>query len=319
MMDLVRELVEPSRRSLLAELKAGPKTVGELVASTGLKQPNVSNHLSRLKSKGVLRANKVGRQVYYSFADPEIARAAMSLLSPVETPDRRIEFGPDTTRTFSRAACQGDEQACTDMVDALLRSESGIVGIYSHLFAESMKMIGQWWTVQAIDEGQEHLASAIIERLMARVLHYAAPPRPGAHKVVLGCSEGNWHSIGIRMISDVMRLEGWRTYYLGANVPHPSFLTSVREHNPDAVMVSCPIEDYVPAALDLIRQIADFRGKSNMLIGVGGSAILAKTKDVKAAGADFWCYDLSEFAFELLPLISEHRWDDLRGRMRHHP
>jgi methanogenic corrinoid protein MtbC1 len=304
MMDLVRELVEPSRRALLSELKSGPKTVGDLVDATGLKQPNVSNHLSRLKSKGVLKSSKVGRQVYYSFSDPDIAKAALSLISPIVTEQRSVEFGEETTRVFSRAACQGDEAACTEIVDALLRTDQGMVMIYSKLFAESMQMIGQWWLVKAIDEGQEHLASAIIERLMARVLHFAAPARPGANKVVLGCSQGNWHSIGIRMISDVMRLAGWRTYYLGANVPHAPFLAAVKEHKPQAVMVSCPIEDGVPDALELVKQLNDLRGKEDWVIGVGGGSLVRNEVLAKEAGADFSCTNLLQFTEEILPSIS---------------
>jgi MerR family transcriptional regulator, light-induced transcriptional regulator len=316
MIDLVRELVEPSRRALLAELKAGPRTVGELVEITGLKQPNVSNHLSRLRTKGILKASKVGRQVYYSFADPDIARAAISLVTPVDAPERILDFGPETTRNFSRSACLGDEQACTDIVDSLLRGSSDIVRIYSRLFAESMKMIGQWWVVKAIDEGQEHLASAIIERLMARVLHYASPPRPGNHKAVLGCSEGNWHTIGLRMISDVMRLHGWRTLYLGANVPTASFLASVKEHDPEAVMVSCPIADYVPASLELVGKLDEMRGHSRFLIGVGGSAVIDARQEFRAKGADFWCADLVEFAEVLLPLLDSRDHSQLSSLMK---
>lgn len=304
MMDLVRELVEPSRRALLSELKTGPKTVGDLVDATGLKQPNVSNHLARLKSKGVLKSSKVGRQVYYSFSDPDVAKAALTLLSPVILEKPAVELGEETTRIFSRAACQGDESACTEIVDTLVRTDHNMVLIYSQLFAESMKMIGQWWLVKAIDEGQEHLASAIIERLMARVLHFAAPPRPGADRVVLGCSQGNWHSIGIRMISDVMRLAGWKTFYLGANVPHASFLAAVKEHKPRAVMVSCPIEEGVGEALELIKQLNDLRGEGPWMIGVGGSALVKREAEVTALGADFCCSDLVQFTDEILPKIS---------------
>lgn len=314
MIDLVRELVEPSRRALLSELKTGPRTVGELVESTGLKQPNVSNHLARLKLKGVLRANKVGRQVYYSFANPDIARAAMALVTPSEEPTRDVEFGPETTRSFSRAACQGDEQACTEIVDSLLRSNEGIVPIYSRLFAESMKMIGQWWEVKAIDEGQEHLASAIIERLMARSLHYAAPPATGALRAVIGCSAGNWHTIGVRMISDVLRLSGWKCLYLGANVPTASFLAAVREHEPDAVMVSCPIGDFVPDALDLVKKLSGEAPKGSM-IGVGGAAAVMRSPEFREAGADFWSYDLVDFAERLVPLMATRDRESIRQAM----
>lgn len=312
MIDLVRELVEPSRRSLLAAMRNGPKTVGELVEVTGLKQPNVSNHLARLKAKGILRSNKVGRLVYYSFSGPEIASAAAGLLAPTEKAPA-MEYSLETTRSFSKAAVAGDEQACTEIVDGLLQNGEGMVPIYSKLFSESMKMIGQWWQVQAIDEGQEHLASAIIERLMARVLHFAAPPKPGALKCVLGCSEGNWHSIGIRMLSDVLRLAGWRTFYLGANVPTPSFVASVVEHEPDVVLVSSPIDENVAEALQLIREIKSNRnGKPTPLIGAGGAALLARLEDVRAAGADFWATDLVQFTEVHLPLLNQKDWKSVR-------
>ena len=43
-MDVFEELSEPSRRYLLKEMLDGPRNVSQLVESTGLKQPNVSNH-----------------------------------------------------------------------------------------------------------------------------------------------------------------------------------------------------------------------------------------------------------------------------------
>jgi DNA-binding transcriptional ArsR family regulator len=42
---LFRGLSDYSRLSILPVLRAGPQTVGEIVAATGLSQPNASNHL----------------------------------------------------------------------------------------------------------------------------------------------------------------------------------------------------------------------------------------------------------------------------------
>lgn len=305
MLDLVKELVEPSRRAILSELKTGPKTVGDLVASTGLKQPNVSNHLARLKGKKILKSSKVGRKVYYSYGDPEIARAALSLIRSPMTSERKVEFGDETTRAFTRAACQGDESVCTEMVDSLIRSEQTLLHIYARLFAESLEMIGQWWSVKAIDEGQEHLATAIIERLMARVLHSASPTKNRPHKALLGCVEGNWHSIGIRMISDVMRLAGWKTIYLGANVPTPAFLAAVKEHSPSVVMVSCSQDAHIEAGLSLISSLREAKSEEPLVIGTGGHGFASRHSDVIAAGADFCCRDVSQFSEIILPRLCD--------------
>ena len=67
---LSQALAEPSRRALLENLRYGQKTVTQLVVATSLKQPNVSNHLAKMKQQGIVRAERIGRQVYYSLSAP---------------------------------------------------------------------------------------------------------------------------------------------------------------------------------------------------------------------------------------------------------
>lgn len=305
MMDLLREVAEPSRRMILAELKAGQRSVGELVALTGLRQPNVSNHLAKLRAKGIVRANKVGRQVFYALADPEVASTLTGLLTPGgESAIEGLELTSDTVKSFAKAAIAGDETTCTQIVDSFLRQNVPLVRLYHQLFSVTMDLIGKWYEVEAIDEGQEHLASAITERLMARVVHYGQVARPNGKVAVLGCSPGNWHSIGLRMLSDVMRLSGWRVYYLGANVPARSFLAAVAEHRPDVVMVSCPFEETVPDTLELIRQVKSISTRDQeFLIGVGGRPVTRDWKAFQEAGANFTAENLVHFAEELLPTL----------------
>jgi ArsR family transcriptional regulator, cadmium/lead-responsive transcriptional repressor len=83
---LFRGLADPSRLSLLHALRAGPKTVGELVATTGLSQPNASNHLACLRECALVRAQPDGRHVRYTLSNRKIARLldnSQSLLADV--------------------------------------------------------------------------------------------------------------------------------------------------------------------------------------------------------------------------------------------
>lgn len=72
---LCRVLADPSRLELLYHLGASEHTVGELVARTGLRQANVSQHLALLRERGVVRTRRVGTAIYYSLADPDILEA----------------------------------------------------------------------------------------------------------------------------------------------------------------------------------------------------------------------------------------------------
>ena len=67
---LSQALAEPSRRAILENLRFGQKSVSEIVAATELKQPNVSNHLAKMREQGIVRASRLGRQVFYSIAMP---------------------------------------------------------------------------------------------------------------------------------------------------------------------------------------------------------------------------------------------------------
>jgi DNA-binding transcriptional ArsR family regulator len=67
-----RVLGEPSRLRLLRELRAGPRSVGELVDATGLTQANASRHLQNLRDAGILGRRKEGLSVIYHIADPGV-------------------------------------------------------------------------------------------------------------------------------------------------------------------------------------------------------------------------------------------------------
>ena len=65
-------LSEPARLLLLRSLMAGPHTVTELVAATGLKQGNVSKHLGVLLHARFVAKVKEGTFARYSISDPFI-------------------------------------------------------------------------------------------------------------------------------------------------------------------------------------------------------------------------------------------------------
>jgi len=58
-------LADPSRRQILDLLIAGPRPVGELVAATGLSQPNTSRHLRLLRDAQLVRATPNGQRRLY--------------------------------------------------------------------------------------------------------------------------------------------------------------------------------------------------------------------------------------------------------------
>lgn len=79
---LFRGLADPARLSCLRAVRERPRTVGEVVAETGLSQPNVSKHLACLRGCGLVEAERSGRFVVYRLAGPQVEQvlAAAELL-----------------------------------------------------------------------------------------------------------------------------------------------------------------------------------------------------------------------------------------------
>jgi DNA-binding transcriptional ArsR family regulator len=62
-------LSDPSRVAILEQLRSGERRVVDLVAATGLSQPNVSKHLRCLLGCGLVGRDPRGRETYYALID----------------------------------------------------------------------------------------------------------------------------------------------------------------------------------------------------------------------------------------------------------
>ncbi len=72
-------LAEPGRRRLLELLLDGPRTVGALVAETGLSQPSTSRHLRILREAQLVQSRVDGQRRLYELRPEGFAEAAVWL------------------------------------------------------------------------------------------------------------------------------------------------------------------------------------------------------------------------------------------------
>lgn len=70
--DVFGAMAEPHRRQLVELLAGGERPVGDLVAQTGLTQPQVSKHLRVLREVGVVAVREEGRRRLYSLNAPAL-------------------------------------------------------------------------------------------------------------------------------------------------------------------------------------------------------------------------------------------------------
>lgn len=306
MLDVYQEVADPSRRRILTELLDGPRSVGQIVEATGFKQPNVSNHLAKLRQSGVVRTTRDGRSIRYQVATPAILATLNQILRATKVKPKKHSLDNGLAAKIARLGIGGNEPEIDQIVDSLLRDNIEIPKIYSKAFAPALALLGTWWQEGAIDEGQEHMATAIIERQISKVMLDAAPKPLPNRRAVLGCSEGNYHAIGIRMISDLLQIDGWHCFYMGQNVPNKAFIAAVREHKPAVALISCGLEEQQEKAIELIESLQSLKTINGLLIVVGGYAVEQDPQPYTDAGADLAATSIEDFLAIVLPAIRNH-------------
>lgn len=65
---LLKALADDSRLAIVRQLLDGPKHVGEINSSLGLKQTLMSHHLRVLREAGLVNSRRDGQRVLYSLA-----------------------------------------------------------------------------------------------------------------------------------------------------------------------------------------------------------------------------------------------------------
>lgn len=73
--EMCRVFTSPKRLEILSLLRGKELSVGELVRGADIKQANISQHLSIMREKGIVKTRRVGVTIYYSLANPKISKA----------------------------------------------------------------------------------------------------------------------------------------------------------------------------------------------------------------------------------------------------
>ena len=117
--DVFGALADPVRRSLLAELAAGPRRVVDLAADQPISRPAVSKHLRLLLEAGAATVADRGRERYYaldrSSLAPVTAYVAGLVVRPV--PEQALDALETEVRRTSRERTTKDVRTREQQTD----------------------------------------------------------------------------------------------------------------------------------------------------------------------------------------------------------
>lgn len=150
----------------------------------------------------------------------------------------------------------GERDKATKYIRNVVQSGTSIRDCYINIIQPLQYEVGRLWHEGKISVGQEHFVTAASQVLMSQ-FYSSIMDHPNNHKrIVTACISGEQHEVGLRMVSDLMELEGWDTMFLGANTPLETIPETALAWKADLLAISVTLAlhlDKMKELIDLCR------------------------------------------------------------------
>jgi MerR family transcriptional regulator, light-induced transcriptional regulator len=225
----------------------------------------------------------------------EAGRAALQ--GHAATPPIHIEEGAPLSElagAYIEALLRGDRRAASRMILEAVEAGAPIRDIYLDVFQHAQHEIGRLWQTNQISVAQEHLATAMTQMIMSQLYPRIFSTERKGRVMVATCVGGELHEIGVRMVADFFEMEGWDTFYLGANTPARSVIQTIVERQADLLAISATITYHVSAVTELISQVRQAPETGDVAIMVGGYPFNVAPELWRSVGADGYARNAAE-------------------------
>lgn len=217
-------------------------------------------------------------------------RAPSTLMSFIETDNPMT----DLARHYIDALLRGDRQSASAMILESAQQGIPIKDIYLYVFQRSQREIGRLWQTNQISVAQEHYCTAATQMIMSQLYPYIFASERKGRRMVVTCVGGELHEIGARMVADFFEMEGWDTYFLGANTPIEGVLRAIAERNAEVLAVSATMTFHIDKVSSLISEVRRAGMDENTKILVGGYPFNIAPNLWQSVGADAYARDAQQ-------------------------
>jgi MerR family transcriptional regulator, light-induced transcriptional regulator len=187
-----------------------------------------------------------------------------------------------------------DAAAARETLAAAIAAGLPPARIFSGIIPPLMREIGRLWQINEISVAHEHYCSAAVQSILAGFYRriFVATPQSD-RSVLVACVESEQHEIGARTLADVFELNGWRTSFLGANLPSRDLALLIKRatRGPDLVALSATMPQNLGR---LASTIAAIRDGSNVPILIGGFLFHGNPSLATQMGADGYAEDADQ-------------------------
>lgn len=190
------------------------------------------------------------------------------------------------SRAFLRLALEGRQDDAVALVLDLLETGTPSGDVLLEVIAPAQHEVGRLWERGVVGVAQEHVATAVSQTAMA-ALHPRLDARSRVPRTaVAACVPGDTHELGLRMVTDVLRLRGWATVYVGASCPTDSLIDQVAACRADVLLLGASMPAHLTSLRRSIEQVRADPRCDGLVVVVGGAPVEQAPEVGAWAGAD---------------------------------
>ena len=199
----------------------------------------------------------------------------------------------------------GTRHAASQLILDAVEGGVSVNDIYLHVFQPCQHEIGRLWQTNKISVAQEHYCTAVTQLVMSQLYPHIFRSEKIGRCLVATCVGGELHEIGVRMVADFFEMEGWDTYYLGANTPAKSILDTIDSQGADVLAISATITFNVSDIVDLVANVRASDVGRGVRILVGGRPFNVAANLWRRVGADGYAPD-AQAAINVAEKLLDH-------------
>ena len=202
----------------------------------------------------------------------------------------------------------GDRHSAGKMIIEAVDNGISVKDIYLHVFQSSLYEVGRLWQENKITVAQEHYITAATQLIMSQLYPYISNSEKTGKVLVATSVSKELHEVGVRMVADFFEMDGWNTFYLGANTPTESIIQTIISKKADLVLISATISSHIGEVMDLIRTVRRCAECRDPKIIVGGYPFNIDNNLWEKVGADGQAED-AETAIEMAEKLVNEDFD----------
>ncbi len=218
----------------------------------------------------------------------------LQLAAPAALEEERQDTDGDDCEGLVQKLLEGNYSAAVEMMRPQLRDVDALAAFYQETLQPALREVGNRWERGLISAADEHLATAVAERMLATAYVAMTDKLPATThgSVVIATAPGESHGVGGRMVADLLELKGWDVHFLGVDLPVEDVAALAAKLRPNFVGVSLVMPYNLMTTERLIAAVRAACPESPPRILLGSSVLGWDQGLWRQIGADAFAPDL---------------------------